>query len=337
MITKDIDGRSVATTIEELLAGAEARQPMQTADSKSGARFERVTIGGRPHVVKYLHVDDDWIMRSSGDVGCRPLLVWRSGLLDRVPDCIDHTVVGAASGLGRNGWGVALLMRDVSRWLVPEGDTPVPLSQHLGFLDHMAALHATFWGWSPSVELTPPHHRYLEFSPESMALEGRRGWPDQVPPLIIEGWKRFAAVAGPVSAPVADLVHDPSPLVAALGNAPQTLLHGDWKMGNLGTLPDGRTVLLDWALPGQGCPVADLTWYLALNSARLPQPKEAAIDAYRAALGRHGIETDGWWDRARDLTLLGSVVNFGWEKALGGPGPELAWWLARAEEGLRWL
>jgi hypothetical protein len=35
--------------------------------------------------------------------------------------------------------------------------------------------------------------------------------------------------------------------------------------------------------------------------------------------------------------LLGTMVQFGWEKALGGPGPELAWWEARALEGVRWL
>ena len=31
------------------------------------------------------------------------------------------------------------------------------------------------------------------------------------------------------------------------------------------------------------------------------------------------------------------MVQFGWEKALGGPGAELAWWEARAAEGARWL
>ena len=337
MIQRPIAGRPVAPSVDELLAGAGPRRPMQTADSKSGARFDRVTIDGQPHVVKHLHVDDDWIMRSSGDVGCRPLQVWRSGLLDLVPDCIDHAVVGAASGLGRNGWGAALLMRDVSDWLVPEGDDAVPLDQHLGFLDHMAALHSTFWGWSDDLELTPSQHRYLEFSPESMELEAAKGWPDAVPPLIVEGWKRFAAVAGSIADPVGELVHDPSPLVAGISLAPQTFLHGDWKMGNLGSRPDGRTILLDWAMPGQGCPTADLAWYLALNSARLPQPKESAIDAYHRALGLHGVATDGWWERSLELALLGSVVNFGWEKALGGHGTELTWWLSAAEAGLRWL
>jgi hypothetical protein len=329
--------KPVADSLEQLLAGAQGRQPLESTDSKSGARFERVTIGGEPFVVKHLHVDDDWIMRSSGDLCCRPLRVWQSGLLDRLPPVIDHAVVGAATGEGRNGWGAALLMRDVTPWLVPAGDEPVPLEQHLRFVDHMAALHATYWGWVDTIGLLPPFHRLMEFRPDHMALEASRGWPDEVPKLIIEGWQRFAGVAGSLAAPIADLVHDPTPLVDALRVGPQTFLHGDWKMGNLGSHLDGRTILLDWAMPGQGCGPLDLSWYLSLNAARLPQSKEDTIAAYRGSLEGHGIDTAGWWDVIVDLSLLAGVLWFGWEKALGGPGRELGWWLERAADGLRWL
>jgi hypothetical protein len=326
--------RAVATTVAELLAGATGRRPMHAADSKSGARFERVTIDGEPHVVKYLHVDDDWIMRSTGDLACRPVTVWREGILDRVPTCVDHAVVGAATGLGRNGWGAALLMRDMSPWLVPEGDDPVPLDQHLRFLEHMATLHASFWGWRDTVGLTPDVHRFAEFSRENMACEGARGWPDAVPRLIVDGWARYRSLAPEVADAVLALAADPSPLVEALRGCPRTLLHGDWKMGNLGSLPDGTTILLDWAIPGAGCPTVELAWYLALNAARIPQPKEDAAAAYRAALESVGVSTAGWWECALDLALLAGSVWFGWEKALGGPGPELAWWVERAAAGL---
>jgi hypothetical protein len=329
--------RPVADSVEHLLASAEWREPLQSTDSKSGARFERVMMGGECFVVKHLHVDDDWIMRSTGDLGCRPMRVWQSGLLDRLPAVIDHVVVGAAVGEGRNGWGAALLMHDVTTSLVPAGDERIPLEQHLRFLDHMAALHASFWGWEDTIDLLPPIHRLIEFSPEHMVLEGGRGWPDAVPPLIIEGWKRFPAVAGRLAKPLAELVHDPTPLVGALALGPQTFVHGDWKLGNLGSHPDGRTILLDWAMPGQGCGPLDLSWYLALNTARLPQRKEDAIDAYRRCLERRGIETAEWWDRIMGLSLVAGLVWFGWEKALGGPGPELQWWLERVADGLRWL
>jgi hypothetical protein len=321
------------TSLEELLSDATAREPFLTTDSKSGARFERVTINGERHILKHLHVDDDWIMRATGDLTGRPALVWTAGLLDRLPPSIDSGIVGIATGLGRNQWGAALLMRDLGEWLVPEGDEPVPVVQHLGFLDHMAELHATFWGWTDTVGLEPPMHRFLEFSPQCVGLEEARGWPDLVPRLIIEGWQKFSSVGSQF----VDLVRDPTPLVDALAALPQTLVHGDWKFGNLGTHPDGRTILLDWAVPGQSCGTTELAWYLSLNSARLPISKEASIDAYRSSLEDHGVDTNGWWDRAMAVGLLAGVVWFGWEKALGGPGPELSWWLQGAAEGLRCL
>jgi hypothetical protein len=71
--------------------------------------------------------------------------------------------------------------------------------------------------------------------------------------------------------------------------------------------------------------VADLCWYLALNRARLPEPKETAISRFRAALEERGIDTGGWWQRQVDLCMIGIMATFGWEKALGDPG-ELGWW-----------
>jgi hypothetical protein len=112
---------------------------------------------------------------------------------------------------------------------------------------------------------------------------------------------------------------------------PATFLHGDWKMGNLGSHPDGRTILLDWSLPGPGPACWDLCWYLALNRARLPETKGATIARFRAALERHGIPTDGWFGAQLDLCTIGAMVVFGWEKALGDEA-ELRWWERRVTE-----
>jgi aminoglycoside phosphotransferase (APT) family kinase protein len=103
-------------------------------------------------------------------------------------------------------------------------------------------------------------------------------------------------------------------------------VHGNWKLDNLGTDSSGRTVLFDWELPGLGAPLSDVAWYLAINCRRLPHSKEAAIDAYRESLDSAGVETEPWWDRQLALSLLGALVQFGWEKALGGYDDELAWW-----------
>jgi thiamine kinase-like enzyme len=147
-----------------------------------------------------------------------------------------------------------------------------------------------------------------------------------VPQLVAKGWPLLPEVAPAAAAVLVPLAYDPGPLVDALASTPQTFVHSNWKLDNLGTDDAGRTVVLDWEQAGRGAPLSDLAWYLAINCRRLPQSKEASIDVYRAALEAHGHRTDPWWDRQLMLCLLGAMVQFGWEKALGGYDEELQWW-----------
>lgn len=308
--------------LADLLARAEQRATWQPEDTKSGARFERLTIDGQQFVLKYQDPRDDWLLRAAGDEGKSYVRLWQSGLLDRLPDVLDHAVVAAAF---HETVGMVLL-RDVSDALLRPG-TPFTPAQHERYMDHMAALHAEFWGWHDEVGLTPLSKRYLMFSPAVAAAEATRGTDALVPAVMAEGWKQLPGVAPALAAAVQPLLVDPTPLVDALARVPHTLVHGDWKAANLGTHPDGRTVLLDFGeAPGEASPLADLSWYLALNAELLPEPKDAVLQTYRTALERHGVDTAGWWDEAVALELLGCMVQFGWEKALGGPGEELDWW-----------
>jgi len=324
--------RPVLGSVDELIAGATERSPLDNEDGKSGALLERVVIDGEPFVLKHIDVDDDWTLRASGALGGTTLELWRRGVLDRLPDCINQPIVSVAhddpDGIGARG--VAVLMRDVGEWLVPSGDEPIPQAQHLGFLDHMAALHATFWDAGDEIDLMPMGNRYLLLSPWLALTEAAIGSGAFIPRLVGQGWERFTAAAPAAAAVVMPLAWDPSPLVAAYGATPTTLLHGNWKFGNLGTDPAGRTVVIDWEDPGRGPATIELAWYLAINSARLPQSKEDAIDAYRSALERHGVDTGPWWDHQLALALLGGLVHFGWEKAFGGHDDEMAWWEGRA-------
>ncbi|HEY3096079.1 MAG TPA: phosphotransferase [Acidimicrobiia bacterium] len=320
----------VAGSVDELLAGATSRESFAHSDGKSGVPMERVVIDGEHFVVKHVSVENDWIMRATGDLGCRPLLVWRSGILERVPASIDHCFAGVAP----EGRGAAILMRDVSPWLVPEGEEPISIEQHGRFLDHMAELHATFWDWEDTIGLVPFESRYAFFTSEVTACEEAWGAGVEVPRIAAEGWQRLPAKAPRLAEIVLPLLRDADPLVAALAVMPQTFVHGDWKMGNLGSHPDGRTILLDWAVPGRAPPCVEVAWYVALNRRRLPRSKENTIDTYRAALERHGIETSSWWETQIALALLGAAVQFGWEKAYDEPD-ELAWWEERAVDGAR--
>jgi hypothetical protein len=330
--------RPVASSVDELLADVTRLGDHRPVDSRSSAAFERVLVDGEPGLVKYVHPDADFTMRVSGDVGCRPRRVWAAGLMDVVPDLIDHATLGAAPW-GRNGWGTALLMRDLSDELVPPGDDPLPEEQHAALLDHCAGLCAATWGWRDDLDLLPHRLRWAWFGVAGLAGEEALGFPELVPRLATDGWRRFDERApADVVAVVEQLRRDPTPLSDALRTTPSCFLHGDWKLGNLGTAADGRTTLIDWAYPGEGPAAHELTWYLALNRARLPAgtTKEGAIEAFRAALERHGVATGGWWPRQLALCLLGAVVQFGWEKALGDDADahaEMGWWTDVARDG----
>jgi hypothetical protein len=321
-------------SFEDLADAASDRQPLLTGDQKGGSNLERLVVRGEVYVAKHLDLRTDWIMRFTSDLACRPLVAWRAGLFDRLPACIDAAVMACYPGRGLGQ--AVLVMRDVGPSLIPEGDAPVSVEQHLLLIDHMAALHASFWGWHDTIGLLPLSNRLLEFHPQSALREAQRPDCAAVPRIILEGWRRLEQTSPHVSQLVATLHRDPTPLVRALEQTPQTLIHGDWKMGNLGSHSDGRTVLLDWAVPGQAPAALDLTWYLSINRRRLPYGKEQAIEDYACALSRHGVALGAWWNQQLELALLTVMVWFGWEKVFDEPA-ELGWWEDRVRDGERWL
>src|ERR1700730_6574230 len=138
----------VASVSEPTAGGRAARVAWREGAGKSGARLARLVIGGQPYVLKHLDLAQDWTMRASGCLPGAPLLAWERGLLARLPGCFNQPIVGVCrvGGEGKApAGGCAVLMRDVSPWLVPVTDEPISLDQHLRFLRHMAALHAAFW------------------------------------------------------------------------------------------------------------------------------------------------------------------------------------------------
>lgn len=323
-----------APAVYDLLDRATSRVEVRPGDARTGSVFERVVVDGERYFVKRLSPASDWIMRITGDTVHRPYLVWRHGIMAAAPACIDPTVVAMdIEGLGRDAV-LTMVMRDVAEHLVPEGDDPVPLAQHAHFMEHLAALSAAFWNWRDDIGLTPMEHRPRFFAPDNIAAELRiEPVPGPVAAADV-GWRTLPDRAPRLAATARAVWADPLVLTGPLAATPATLLHGDWKMGNLGSHPDGRTILLDWAYPGAGPMCWDLCWYLALNRRRLPESKDASIERCREALETHGIATADWWTTQLDLCTVAIMATFGWEKALDDED-ELGWWSERVEAAVR--
>jgi len=318
------------STVDELLGGASERGGWgKNVDSLSGSAFEYAVIGGVRHVVKYVGVELDWLMRALGDgTGGAPpwaLVMWQSGLFDTLPPEIDHTIVGMA--WEPDARRLAILMRDESAAFLPSGSGEIPLDTQRRLLDHMARMHARFWDFDDRHGLMPLANRYTGLTPAMAVREAMAGHTDPVPRAVPGGWDALRRAAPAAYELALGLATDPTPLVEALDQTPATLIHGDWKAGNLGSRPDGRTVLVDWGWPGRAGPCVDLGWYLAVNCDRLPCTKEDTANQLREGLERQDITIDGWWQRQLDLALVGAFVQLGWSKA--GDPAELAWWVER--------
>ena len=172
------------------------------------------------------------------------------------------------------------------------------------------------------------------FAPDNVAAElAAAQCPDRSRPLTPAGGR---CTGGPRCCPASRAaIHDqPGPLTGPLAATPATFLHGDWKMGNLGSPPRRADHPARLGLSRFWPACWDLCWYLALNRARLPESKEAAISRFRQALEAAASDTSGWFERQLDLCLIAIMATFGWEKALGDEG-ELAWWEDKVADGRR--
>ena len=103
----------LAGSVDELLAVAERREPFVNPDGRSSSAFERAWIDGVPHIVKYVHLDHDFTMRVSGDVGPRTARAWAAGLLDSG----KHVSV---TGKRQDGYAEVIVGRLTTRWVTDD-------------------------------------------------------------------------------------------------------------------------------------------------------------------------------------------------------------------------
>ena len=334
------------------LAGVE-RHVLTSVDSATGASLERLVLPGTlegtvRYVIKRLQPRGDWIGRATNDERMREYRLAAGGIYRAMPVGVGTAVAGAVELPG----GAALVMHDVALALVPPGDNPIGEEQVTRSLQALARLHSTFYSFPArlmaGLGLCTSTHWLTLLSPSTAEREDGMTPRDPVTPHIIPGWDAFARLAPDAWDIIGPLLADPMPLVRALRACPDTLVHGDAKLGNL-AFSGEQVILLDWSQTLRVPGALDLGWYLAVNSARLPISRAAAIEVYRAAREEYGrLPAAGeHWERELALSLLAGTLRLGWAKALGassndpatcaGERSELAYWAGAVVTGQRWL
>lgn len=101
---------------------------------------------------------------------------------------------------------------------------------------------------------------------------------------------------------LADLLDDPTPIVAAADAEPVTVLHGDpWPANILRPAP-GRRVWLDWELASLGPAAADVASWLSQTPWHTGMPADGHLEVYLAARSLP-VDRPGF-DRALDAAMV---------------------------------
>ncbi len=312
------------------------RQPLNVAHL-SGNALEEILVesnaGQVRLILKTFQPTRDWVMRLTHDALTREAMLFVHGIYARMP----HEIFVPVIAVTREGETWASLMRDVAAELLPtnqvlnENDARV-------LIEHLAALHAHFWNdatlQNPALGLSSLQDFLTILSPARIQNELDAGRAHPVLEMAARGWQKFFADAPKdVREKIRAWQENPAPLLDELEAMPQTLVHGDFKLGNLGIARRSDllntdsliTVALDWQDATRGAGVLDLGYFLALNARWLPFSKAEAIEIYTSALNARGhfVST-----REIEIGLLaGGALRLLW-LMVNGAQKELDWWYA---------
>jgi hypothetical protein len=319
------------------------REPFLPAAVVTGSTFERARLrDGRGVVLKHLPAEGSWLSRLMKGSG-RARALWDGGVLERVSAHVDQPVVA----MRREDDHDIVVMEDVSASLVPwEGRVPRSIVDQLlgGLVElHQGLENHDFAG------LCSPAERVMISSP-TFHREDTGPNPCPFGMVLAEGWEQFAErVPDDVVGAIFAVLDDPSGLGAQLEvAAPQTLLHGDAKLNNMGLRDDGRLVLIDWGeVTGTGPAEMDVVWFVATSTFWMPGSITWAVDALPDELfavyeARAGRPLDS---RALDLACIGILAQCGSllaVSAMAGPDEAtcaraaeiLDWWVTRVRRAL---
>ena len=301
-------------------------------EGKSGAGLERVRLSdGRVLVVKRIVPGSDFTVEATGGMPGREILLWRAGVLERLPAGVEHALVGAWEEDG----ATVLVMRDLGDSIL-SWDDRLDAGRARWVMRRAAALHRAYLGDVPS-EVVPLDRALALFAPATARPLAEQG--NQLMRLVLRGWEVFGEqVPADVADSVFSLLHDVTPLQHALESGPVTMTHGDLATVNM-AVEDDTLVLIDWALPTAAPGSLDVARFIAGCSSVVDLSREDLLAAYRDAAG------PAYDARSERLSLLAGLVWLGWNKALDAvenPDGEtrareradLDWWVRQSRTAL---
>jgi hypothetical protein len=290
-------------------------------------------------VLKRVRLSADWTARRTSDYIGREAALLGEGTLADVWQVFDCPYRAFARGHDE----IALLMDDLSPFLLPDRRVPLREEEEDLLLQALAEMHGRYWS-SEALSLpwlAQPQHFAGLLDASSAERDGNL---DLLPSVLRErvgqGW---IAARKRLPERLFDALRVPaSELARTWDNLPQTLVHGDVKVANFALMPAGRIAAFDWAMIGAGPATLDLGWYLAVNASRLARPKEQVVARYRALLTERlgNPFADSLWKALENAGVMCGARMLLWSKALAvdsnapGARAEWDWWVSRLEAAL---
>ena len=247
------------------------RSPMQDHDGKSGALLEQARLpDGTPVVIKWLDRSADLVMQATGDEAGREYVLWREGVLDRLPSGVGHAILEGSPAPG----GAVLVMRDVSTSIIG-WSRQLSRAECRQVLRAATRLHAAFAGKTATPGPCSLVTWISILTPDTVRSVG--GGDNPLPDLILRGWELFASVAPADVAEVVLAVPDnPELLARPLAARPMTLIHGDLSLANI-AVEEHQMTLLDWGLAAIAPPAIELASFLIDHISQIDASHEQII------------------------------------------------------------
>jgi hypothetical protein len=148
---------------------------------------------------------------------------------------------------------IAVLMNDLSAYLLLDVKEPIDLQTEATILNTLASLHASFW---ETIEikkldwLKTPQQYFEALGPGEHLTDSFAPPPKKVLESMNQGW---AIALDMLPEEVKAMFLQPAEkIMERWKDLPTTFLHGDTKLSNMALMPADKIAAFDWAFAGQG-------------------------------------------------------------------------------------